>query len=286
MLAPGYDRAMAQYPIADELQHAGRHCATIARLKFSDDSGRRFLPAPDEPTATVTFIDFGEKTYAVTAKHVIDIFTGLSETAGCWHEGYFVPAKPGSAILGPFITPPSPSLVGLHVKVDVAICPVDPRLPGHVGKTAFKVEPSGDAQWPLTHALAVGFPTDAKADVHGPGGYRLGMRCVHALAESVGGSPESDQVQFYSDLPERIDHSSLSGMSGGPVFWSTEASYGLLGFIKEALDVVSVPGEETIYNGPRVNFICSRVDYRVLTDWFHHVDVHWQAARDQLNAKA
>lgn len=276
---------MTQYPIADELRDAGRHCATMARFNYSDEEGRGFLPTPTEPTATVTFIEFDGKTYAVTAKHVIDAFATMSEADGHMHEGYYVPAKPGVSIIGPFITPPSPSLAGPHVKVDVAICPVDPRLPVSVGKAAFVVQSAGDAKWPLTHALAVGFPTSAKVDVPEPGGLRLGMRCVHTLAESVGGSPESDQVQFYSEIPDKPDQSSLSGMSGGPVFWSTDSAFGLLGFIKEALDVVPAPGEETLYSEPRVNFICSRVDHVILTDWFHHVNQHWPMARDRLNAR-
>jgi hypothetical protein len=272
---------MVQYAVADKVMNACRHCSTIGRFRYRTHLQRGMLPNADEPTATVTFIKFGERTYAVTAAHVIEAFENLRSQEGILYEGYFCPANSGVAIFGPFITPPPP-LAGRTL--DVAISPIDPDLPAYIGKETFVVARTGDATWPVSHALAVGFPTASKEDVAGPDGVRLSMACVHALAEGVGGRGDADQVQFFSELAEKPAQLSLSGLSGGPVFWSEAESFGLLGFIKEALDVVPKEGEETLYEGPRVNFICQRVDYEMIEAWTTYVDRNWQRARDKINA--
>jgi hypothetical protein len=62
------------FELADELAEAGKFCATLTRAKTKDFMRHGFVPEVDDPTATVTFILFEGKTYAVTAGHVIDIF--------------------------------------------------------------------------------------------------------------------------------------------------------------------------------------------------------------------
>ena len=86
----------------------------------------------------------------------------------------------------------------------------------------------------------------------------------------------SDQVQFFSELSEMPTVGSLSGMSGGPVFWSDGARHGLLGFVKEGLDIsVSECGDK-----PKVQFICQRVDYAIMERWTNYIDRNWQSERD------
>src|ERR1700737_2910611 len=94
------------FAFADELERSGQHCATIARAKTQDFFRRGFVPEIDDPTATVTFILFEGKTYAVTAGHVIDIFKAAAVDDGCDPEGYFVPVAPGVSIGPPFVRPP------------------------------------------------------------------------------------------------------------------------------------------------------------------------------------
>ncbi len=270
---------IVEYPIADEVMNSCRYCATIGRFKFRVEMMRGVLPTPDEPTATVTFVTFEGKTYAVTAAHVISTFENLCGKEGIRFEGYFCPAKPGIAILGPFIQPPE-DFQGR--RPDVAICPVDSRLPAHIGKEAFVVVREGDATLPVAHAMATGFPTTSKENFVDGNGARLQMQCVQAVAEGVG-SGGGDQLQFYSELLHAPKTGSLSGMSGGPVMWSTEEEFGLLGFVKEAMDVTPKEGEESLYEGPRVHFLCQRVDYDVLASWVAFVDADWQTARNRIN---
>ena len=82
------------------------------------------------------------------------------------------------------------------------------------------------------------------------------------VAEGVGSVDNNDQVQFFSEIEEA--DSSLSGMSGGPVFWSTETTFGLLGFIKEAMGPPA-DGEDSISKAARSSTLS--VSGRVSTCW-------------------
>ena len=265
--------------MADAVSRAGRHARAVSRFKWNP--GRGLVPPPASETATVSFIKIEGRTYAVTARHVLESFDDLARKEGVPFEGYACINSPGVAISPPFLTPPP----GFGQRQpDIAIRPIDERLPAHVGKAAFEILPGGNARWPIEFAVAVGFPTAEKHDIQDERGLtRLAMPCVHAFAEGLGSPGTSDQVQFHSELPERPLVTSLSGMSGGPVFWSDAENYGMLGFVKEALDVTPKEGEETFYTEPKVNFICQRVDFEILTRWAEFVDANWPAAVEHLN---
>lgn len=269
-----------QFPLSDELMKAGQHAATIARLKYCGLE-RLLVPDARSETATVTFIKYGGRTYAVTARHVIQTFDSLAKNDGIQFEGYSCVQDPGVAIVGPFLTPPAnyPDR-----EPDIAICPIHEDLPSKIGKTPFEIRRQDDAIWPVTHALAVGFPTVEKHDIKDElGRTRLALPCVHAVAQGLNSSGSSDQVQFHSELSQKPSVVSLSGMSGGPVFWSDGTNLGLIGFVKEALDITPKEGEATFYTEPKVNFICHRVDHSILVNWFQYVDVNWQNERDKIN---
>jgi len=269
------------FAFADELQSSGQHCATIARAKAQGFFRRGFVPEVDDPTATVTFILFEDKTYAVTAGHVIDIFKAAAIEDGCDPEGYFVPVAPGVAIGPSFVRPPGnwPT-----PDPDIALRPIDSDLPARIGKKAFALVKGADPEFPVPYALAAGFPTAAKEKRKDPQGERLALIGVHAAAEGVG-SPDSDQVQFWSEIPDRPLISHLSGMSGGPVFWSDGTAFGLLGFVKEALDVRPAPGVETLHAGPKVNFICQRSSYETFAVWAEFADREFLRQRALLNER-
>jgi hypothetical protein len=108
------------YPVNDAVMNACRHAATIARLKF-EGLERGLVPTAASETATVTFIKFKDKTYAVTARHVIETLDNLAKRDGKQLEGYSCVQSPGVAISGPFLTPP-PDYP--NPQPDIAICPV------------------------------------------------------------------------------------------------------------------------------------------------------------------
>jgi hypothetical protein len=187
------------------------------------------------------------------------------------------------AILGPFLTPP-PQYP--YSEPDIAICPVNEELPSRIHKTPFEIQKQDDATWPVPYALAVGFPTFEKYEVEdSPGKFKLVLPCVHAIAEGLDSPGTSDQILFNSELSEKPCIKSLSGMSGGPVFWSDGKNYGLIGFVKEALDITPKADEETFFFEPKVNFICQRVDYQIIAKWLEYVDANWEHKRNSINAR-
>jgi hypothetical protein len=270
---PEDESNLPQFEFADELQESGKHCATLAH---ATNVARGFIPNTDDPTATVTFILFEGKTYAVTAGHVIDIFSKASAKEDADFEGYFVPAQPGTCIGPPFVTPPARFP---DAAPDIALRPIDSGLPAHLGKRPFELLKNAIPTFPLPYALAVGFPTAEKRQTHDE---RVALQCVWAVAQGLQ-SPDRDQVQFWSEIPNRPNIGKLSGMSGGPVFWSDGTAFGLLGFVKEALDVMHEEGEETLYPDPKVNFICQRASYETFAAWAEYADREFPLQRGAIN---
>ena len=247
---------------ADELRDAGKLCATIARAKMSEFISRRFIPRAKDDTATVSFIELEERTYAVTAHHVIKGFQAQAEADGVAAEGYFLPAAPGVLIDPPFVRPAEHYP---HPRPDVALRPIDrSKLPA--GKNSRKLARLSPT-FPVPYALAAGFPTAAKETLPNSAGEQLKMVGVLAIAEGVG-SLASSQVQFYSEVKREKISGDVNGMSGGPVFWNDGNAYGLLGFVKEAM-VVEQNGNDEM---AMVHFICQRADYDLLSSWASYAD--------------
>lgn len=265
----------------DDIKNICNYVATIGRYKFYG-LDREFLPPPSNETATVSFIEVNSKCYAITARHVIEIFRNLANAEGREYEGYMCFQSPSVAILGPFLTPPS-ELLGSTP--DIEICPIQRDLCLRIGKKPFKVLPQYDAIWPISYAVAVGFPTELKFDqMDEIGRTYMAMTCVHAVAESVSADGSGDQVQFYSELNKELETKYLSGISGGPVFWSNAERYGLLGFVKEALDKSSGHNDGNSPNTSRVHFLCQRADFCILEKWTNYIDENWQNERGKINA--
>jgi len=103
---------------------------------------------------------------------------------------------------------------------------------------------------------------------------------VHAIAEGVGSSADSDQVQFYSEVRRDKISGDVNGMSGGPVFWSDGEAYGLLGFVKDAMAELDGNSEMA-----RVHFICQRADYDTFAAWAAYADDTFPKERAALNAR-
>lgn len=267
--------------VDDGLLQACKHVATISRLKYHG-LDRSFVPPATSKTATVTFIEISNKSYAVTAHHVIKSFRKEAKKEGSSYEGYYCDQSPGVGILGPFLRAPQTDLMSANP--DIAICPIDKELPGYINKEAFKFLAQNDANWPISQAVAIGFPTDEKYDLQDShGNLNLALSCVHAIAEGLDSNGLSDQVQFYSELPEMPTVASLSGMSGGPVFWSDGARHGILGFVKQGRDISGSECGETPLTKPKVHFICQRVDYAIMERWTNYIDRKWQPERDKIN---
>jgi hypothetical protein len=266
-----------QFASHDDLAKACQFVATLCLARNRPD--RFFVPDPGELTGTVTFLEILGKTYAVTAHHVIEQLDKQASHHGEMAGSYFLPRQPGYRLGGPFIQAPRDAAAIRHP--DVALRQISPELPASIGKRAFVVTEANCAPETITHGHAVGFPTRAKEDTRDNLGVRVAMPCVHAIAEFS--SANVDRVSFYSPLAEFPENASLSGMSGGPVFWTDGDSYGLAGIVIESIDAGP---EEPIYNVPMVQICAQRVDYETLLRWAAEADAKWPAARAEMNERA
>jgi S1-C subfamily serine protease len=242
---------------ADDLQKSCRYCAAISYFRTARLFGQP-LPEPTDATATVTFIRFREQTYAVTAAHVVNDFR--ASVSDPEQHTFFIPKAPGHTLFDRFKQPPA-GLIGKTP--DVAIMKIDSGLPSHLGKEAF---PLGEAAQPtiFPYALAVGYPTGRKSKRTDAEGRQIALECCQAVAEGVS-TGHGDQVQFYSEITGQPEVTSLSGMSGGPVFWSDGNAYGLVGIVKQAMS--NEQHSQAIKVGPIVHFICQRFSTDEFANW-------------------
>ena len=126
---------------------------------------------------------------------------------------------------------------------DVALREINPDHVACIGKEAMDLDAMKEPHEDIRHAYAVGFPEHLKSQRRdGQRGYRVAMPQVEILAE-LSGRPHRRFTTF-SELQMPSPDIDYSGMSGGPIFWSTEDDYGILGIIYEG-----GPGEsnETVY---------------------------------------
>lgn len=272
-----FDQVEPIFQFHDDLNDAKVHSAVLA-LHTLECGDRRFLPQPDDLTGTVTFIRYGEKCYAVTAKHVVTYLAGQASKRN-QPIRYFCPVNNGLVIRGPFVSPPKEFFPD-H-EPDVAITPIDESAILRIGKRPFVIS-DNDPVWPIQYAMATGFPTAEKKDVDSKfGGIQLSMGFVRAVAAGNGADGKHHSVTFYSDLDSLPPISKLSGMSGGPVFWSEADRYGLVGFVKEALEQ---EGGEVSGGTAKVHFCVQRVDRFIIRDWIDHVEKNWTLEREKQDA--
>lgn len=263
-----------EFPCHPDVAHAGKHVATLAVHGYRP--GRGAVPTSQELTASVTFLEINGKTYAVTAAHVIDVLNNEAKKLGVLEGSFSAPKDPGVLLDGPYIVPPRD--LAARKAPDVALRPIPSDAPGRIGKAAFVVLEENCAPEAITHGIAVGFPTGAKSDIQNDRGTYSEMKGVHAIAQHAHSS--ADQISFRSDLAAFPDTDSLSGMSGGAVFWSDESGYGLAGIVVEAIDAGP---SEPIFNVPMVQFIAQRVDYQTLIAWAEYADEKWPLERKKIN---
>lgn len=248
---------MTLLAFADDLSKPCRYCAPISYVQTERLTSQP-VPDPTEPTATVTFIQFRDRTYAVTAAHVVNSFRASVPDPQNWT--FFIPTAPGHTLFDHFYQPPAEFLTQ---RPDAVIRRIDPGLPPYLGKEAFLL--TEDAQPDLfPYALAVGYPTARKKKLTHDDGWQVAMECCQAAAEGISRGT-SDQVQFYSEIHARPEITSLSGMSGGPVLWSDGTMRGLIGIVKEAMS--NEESEHTLGGGPKVHFICQRFSAAEFAVW-------------------
>lgn len=257
----------------DDLDRSTKFCATVGPIR-REYFLTGMVHSADE-TGTATFVRHRGNTFCLTAKHVVEAL----DPDGT--QGVFLPKAPGHVIFGPFL--PWIGQIGDPSK-DIVISCISDTLLAYIGKEALDLDRCTEPSRPIKAAMAVGFPTLAKFSVQNDGRKHVRMPGVFAVAEGIGSSTTASQMQFRTETP--IEPSfDLSGMSGGPVFWSdeTDKKYGLLGLVKEAM-----PSKPFDVNGVQthsIHYLVERTMLDQLRENLERVTREWQTARDALIAK-
>ena len=248
------------YTVSDEFgANACKHCASLFIIRQHVE----MVPTVDDPSATLTFIKFHGRTYGVTCKHVVKSLRYEIKKSGSEHSHtFFIALKRHHVVQDRFVVPPGDWVTP---EPDIAIRELHPDFPAHVGKVALDVEANPVPPLPeVSFAVAVGFPDRLKTQTTGPLGYQLAMPCVHAVAENH--SKAGPSFTLFSELPATPGIRDLSGMSGGPIYWSDETAYGLLGITYE-----SSPLEGSISGSSSVHIKGHHADLETFERWVSHV---------------
>lgn len=209
---------MVSFPIPDNFhKNACSHCAALFLVK----SAVGFTPSAFSRNGTITFIECDGITYGVTCKHVVD---SLREKVNETNDSNWVFATLANQtiyIIDRFKTPKGDCFLNSNT-LDIAIRQIHPDLPPSIGKKAYKLTPYNEPAFEnISHGISVGFPENEKYEksVENYPGHEVAMPCVHALAEKI---PGGDNFTLYSELKDSPQVKNFSGMSGGPIFWTSE----------------------------------------------------------------
>lgn len=240
---------MKKYPICDALYaNPSQHCATLAiteNTANAEDGSQRFAqPYEDLRNGTLTFVKSGGRVFGITCWHVIDHFRQQLVISGSTHShtmrtmvnGFYV-------VLDRFIRPQPQFGDPL---LDIAVRELNPDFPSTIGKVPIDLDMQLEAPQVFSYGYAVGFPEAMKfKKKEDLGGARISMPQLEILAE-IDGLP-TRRFTLYSELDRPPVHADYSGMSGGPIFWSTESDYGVFGITYEGGVGSELSGGKNLY---------------------------------------
>lgn len=254
-------QTVPKFEVHDDIANICQHCATIAAASLVE-SARHFGWSTIEDTATCTFLHSKGSTYIITAKHVLDALTQLDALSP--EDGLhriLLPMAPGLMLSLPFIQP-TEAINGRRPDIALARIPTD-CIP-HLSKAPIEITQQAPCPNAISFAVAAGFPTSSKTKT----GEAMNLPCVRVVAEREGSIPSVGQIIFVSPVDSLSNHD-VSGVSGGPVFWSGAKEFGLIGFVVEALPQKEHPD--------LVNFVCEVADRVELERWLDEADLRFNA---------
>jgi hypothetical protein len=215
-------------------ENPSKHCAALVVtenvLKNINGWPHFAQPSDDLRNGTLTFIKTNGRVYGITCWHVIQHFREQLSQSGNLHShsmrtmvnGFYV-------VLDRFIRP-EPQFG--DPPLDIAVRELDPDLVSAIGKVPIDLDIQPKMQSYIRYGYAVGFPETMKYKrMEDQSGYRISMPHVEILAE-INGLP-TRRFALFSELNDKPSQTDYSGMSGGPIFWSTKEDYGIFGIVYE-----------------------------------------------------
>lgn len=248
------------HTVSDEFStYACKHCAPLFIIR----QHALMVPTATDSSATLTFIKFQGRTYGITCKHVVTSLRNQIRKSGSeFSHTLFIALKRHHVVQDRFFMPPGDWVTP---GPDIAIRELNPDFPAHVGKVALDIDANPvPGLHEVSFAVAVGFPDRLKAQTPAPFGYQLAMPCVQAVADNH--SKTGPSFTLFSELQATPNIRDLSGMSGGPIYWSNATAYGLLGITYE-----SSPLEGSVSGAASVHIKGHLADREAIGRWVSHV---------------
>lgn len=244
--------AQKDYPICKKLEQDGhKRCAALVVTKNLINNGRgpfgwpRFVQPSDElRNATITFFGSNGRVYGITSWHVVQYYRkSISQTGNPGSHSMRTMVNGFYVVIDRFIRP---NPVYGNPKLDIVIRELNPEFPRKIGKEIINLDNAPVEPGEIKHAYAIGFPESLKYKRFEKNGffYRVSMPHVSVLAE-IDGFPKQ-RFSLFSELKKPPEHRDFSGMSGGPIFWSTGEEYGILGINYETATGSKLFGENSI----------------------------------------
>lgn len=237
------------YPLCDFFKgNEVSHCASLVITPnlSEDDRGRKTFAQPSDQikNGTLTFVEYDGKTYGITCWHVIESYRKTEEKHGQYSHTMRTMVNGFYVISDRFIRPTSE--YG-QPPLDIAIHEINRDLLTAIGKEALLIDSLPEIPFDIQHAIAIGFPTDLKHKKNETEAfYQILMPHVLILAELSGSNP-TQRFTLFSELEEKPKVLYFSGTSGGPIYWSTDKEYGILGIIYESVAGSELIGEKAIH---------------------------------------
>lgn len=225
------------------------HCASLVITPNLDEDERGRLdfsqPTDNISNGTITFVKHGGKTYGITCWHIIEIFRDKEVEHGQYSHSMRTMLNGFYIVQDRFFRP---SADFGQPQPDVAIRELAPEFIKKIEKEPIDIDILPVQPDKLKYAIAIGFPSALKYKKNEENGfgYRVSMPHVSIVAELTAGKP-NQRFSLFSQLEDKPETSDYSGASGGPIYWSTENEFGILGIIYESAAGTALLGDQSIH---------------------------------------
>lgn len=208
---------------------------------------------PEIRSGTLTFVSYKDRIYGITCRHVTEALDGknakkLQEHISMYGDSasfvteaqmhfFFPNGNDQIHINARFHIAPGDAYTGSYP--DVAIARISPEKLVHIGREAipFDREVPHPSQWSAgACGIATGYPEQNRRPV--PSDNSIGQMGISTVVAISPFECVSDtQLTMFYELSGEPEADNLSGMSGGPILWSEETGWGLVGIVKKGRDM-------------------------------------------------
>jgi hypothetical protein len=253
---------------------------------------------PQIRSGTLTFVSYQGAIYGITCRHVVDELEKQDAAAREKHvatHGSSVPFAPQAQ--RHFFFPKDDLQIHINAKFykapgdtftnsfpDAAVARISPEKLAQTGKQAIAMERATIApeNWSVNAGgIAAGYPERSRRALPAVSPLQnMGVAVVVAVApfERI-----SDQmITMYYELENPPEADNLSGMSGGPILWTEEEAWALVGIVKKGRDMQLDPSRnaDSFLTKPVIWIDGEPISKAILESWIAEIPADDQPTVD------